>query len=86
MSNPYLIALAVVVVAGILLLLYRKNRHNETSRSQDERQAQSRTILDYTKDREDSRLAHMSAEERAWETASLQRNRENQAQIAALAE
>jgi len=86
MSNPYLIALAVVVVAGILLLLYRKNQHNETSRSQDERQARSHTILDYAKDREDSRLAHMSAEERAWETASLQRNRENQARIAALAE
>ncbi len=31
---------------------------------------------DYARDREDNRLAHMSEEDRAWETASLQRDRE----------
>jgi hypothetical protein len=30
---------------------------------------------DYARDREDNRLAHMSEEDRAWETASLERER-----------
>jgi hypothetical protein len=31
----------------------------------------------YTQDREDNRLAHMSEEDRAWQAASLQREQES---------
>lgn len=85
MSNWYLIALVVLAAAGILLLLYR-NRNASASRSEIERQARAPLGPDYAKDREDSRLAHMSAEDRDWETASLLRNQENQKRMAALAE
>ena len=34
-----------------------------------------RVSTDYARDREDNRLAHMSEEDRAWETASLERER-----------
>lgn len=34
---------------------------------------------DYAQDREDNRLAHMSEEDRAWEAASLQKDRETPA-------
>lgn len=73
MSNWYLIALVVVAVAGFVLLRYR---NTGTSRSQDalQGQAPSRLGQDYANDREDARLAHMSAEDRAWESASLLRN------------
>ncbi len=86
MSNSYLIVLGVLVVAGIVLLLYRSNRKNGTTRSQDERQARSRLGLDHATDREESRLAHMSAEDRDWEQASLQRNLEIQERRIASAE
>ena len=34
---------------------------------------------DFAQDREDDRLAHMSEEERTWQAASLQRNRDGHA-------
>ncbi len=83
MSNWILIALAVVAVAGILFWL---KRNKGASRSDVERRVQTGAGLDHAIDREDNRLAHMSADDRAWETAALQRNRENQERRAALAE
>jgi hypothetical protein len=35
---------------------------------------------DYAQDREDNRLAHMSEEDRAWQAASLQRERNTREQ------
>ena len=83
MSNWILIAVAVLVVVSILFLL---NRNKETSRSDVERREQTRPGPDHARDREENRLAHMSADDRAWETATLQRNLENQQRRAALAE
>jgi hypothetical protein len=81
MSNWMLIALVVLAVVGILLLLNR-NRNANTRRIDVERQARLPLGLDYAKDREDSRLANMSADDRDWETASLLRNQANQERLA----
>jgi hypothetical protein len=80
MSNWYLIVPVVLVVAGILVLL--RSRNAATTRRHDEQRAQSRPGPAHIQDREDARLANMSTEDRAWETATLQRNRENEARRA----
>ena len=84
MSNWYLIVLVVLVVVSILLLL--RSRNAAATRRHDEQQVQSRPGPAHIQDREDARLANMSAEDRAWETATLQRNQANEARRDALAE
>jgi hypothetical protein len=81
MSNWMIIALVVLAVVGILLLLNR-NRTANTRRIDVERQARVPLGPDYANDREDSRLANMSVDDRDWETASLQRNQANQERLA----
>lgn len=83
MANWILILVAVLAVVSILLLL---NRNKNASRIDVERRDRTRPGPDHAIDREDNRLAHMSADDRAWETATLQRNLENQQRRAALAE
>ena len=77
----YLIVIVGIVVAGILF--FRSN--SRRSRVSDANQAMRRNqpTPDHVADREVSRLAHMTNEDRDWETASLQRNRANQEQKAA---
>ncbi len=84
MSNWYLIVPVVLVVAGILVLL--RSRNAAATRRHDEQRAQSRPGPAHIQDREDARLANMSTEDRAWETATLQRNRENEARRATVVE
>jgi hypothetical protein len=84
MSNWYLIVLVIIAAAGIFLLL--RSRNAAATRLQDERRAESRPGPAHVQDREDARLASMSAEDRAWETASLQRNQANEARRATLTE
>ena len=85
MSNWYLVVIVVLAAAGIFLLL--RSRNAGASRRQEERRAESRLgPVAHVQDREDARLANMSAEDRAWETASLQRNQANEARRGALAE
>ena len=67
----YVIAAVVLVAAGVLYL-----RRNAGSRGRDDRQDSALPGADYRTDREDSRLGGMSAEDRAWEEASLQTERE----------
>ena len=83
MSNWYLIVIVVLVIAGMLLLLRSGNAG--ATRRQDEQRVQSRPGPAHIQDREDARLANMSVEDRAWETATLQRNRENEARRATVA-
>ena len=84
MSNWYLVVIVVLAAAGIFLLL--RSRNAGASSRQEERRAESRLGPAHVQDREDARLANMSAEDRAWETASLQRNQANEARRGALAE
>ena len=74
MSNPLVIAIVVALVgAAVLLWRYRKS---EPARIQVFHGAEPGAHRDYPKEREDARVAHMSADDRAWEAASLQRNRD----------
>ena len=84
MSNTWLIiALVVLVAAGAVLVLYRKRQANQGVVLGDPGTDAARN---YTQDREDARLAGMSAEDRAWETASLQRQQAQSAAADPLAE
>ena len=80
-SSWYIIVIAALVSIAIWFLL---SRRNQTSGSASVQQHQARPRVDYTRDREAARLANMSAEDRAWETATLQRNQENQQRTATL--
>ena len=70
--------IAIVGLAAVAIVYLRARGTSSISRSRADRQAGASTHPDYRQDREDSRLAHMSEEDRAWQTASLERNRENQ--------
>ena len=69
----YVIAIAGIALAGIR---YMRSRTAGNGRSGSARQASTPADRDYKQEREDDRHAHMSDEDRAWEAASLQRNRE----------
>ena len=64
-----------IVVVGLLALRDGRQRRAERHAS---RPAHA-TLPDFTRDREVARLTHMSADERAWETACLQRQQAQQA-------
>jgi hypothetical protein len=69
------VIVGVLVAAAVLLSLRHQQQRSE------ERQVMpsaAATPPDFTLDREVARLTHMSADERAWETASLQRDQANQ--------
>jgi hypothetical protein len=83
MSNWYLIVLVGLAVAGILLLRYR---NTEATKRQDERREHSRAGSAHIQDREDARLANMSAEDRDWEKATLRRNQAHEARRATIVE
>ena len=79
------VILAVIVVI-VAIIAYRRFAQTREHTAQDRRisvQAQGQADLpgDRTSQREDRRLAGMTAEDRAWEQASLQRNRESQERI-----
>ncbi len=57
---------------GLGLLRSRGTRKGQSAADPDG------TRTDFAQGREDDRHAHMSAEDRAWEAASLQRNRDAQ--------
>ena len=69
--------IAVVAVAAIVIL-YLRSRRSGNGRSGEDRGSCAGAPSDYRQDREDARRAHMSEADRAWEEASLQRNREAQ--------
>ncbi len=56
-------------------LRFLRSRSNSKGQNAD---GQGGTSTDFAQGREDDRHAHMSAEDRAWEVASLQRNRDAQ--------
>jgi hypothetical protein len=69
-----------VVVAVVAVVVYRRTlqarEHQERDRqSTAQAQNQARSSAENISHREDRRLAGMTAEDRAWEQSSLQRNR-----------
>ena len=71
MSNSLVIITVVTLAAAGILLLYRKH---QSGRSLVLGGTESDAQRNYAKEREDTRVAHMSVEDQAWETASLQRS------------
>lgn len=68
----WFILLAVIAVAAVLVVLRMRGGRVTPAAPND-------PARDYTGERETGRLADMSDEDRAWEAASLQRNRESEA-------
>ena len=71
----YIIAVVAVVALGVQ---YLRHRRTGKGRIGADPQTGASVPRAYKQEREDVRHAHMTAEDRAWEAASLQRNRETQ--------
>ncbi len=69
----YVIAIVALAAVGVL---YLRARRTGTGGGSNDGPDSARVRPDFTQDREDSRLSGMSAEDRAWEDASLRTNRE----------
>jgi hypothetical protein len=82
MSNQLWILVAVVVIVAIIVA-YQRSRQSQVRQTRDLRmgaqeQSRAQTPGDEISQREERRLTGMSAEDRQWEQASLQRNRDIQ--------
>lgn len=82
MSNQVWILVAVVVIVAIIFA-YQRSRQSQVRQSRDLRmgaqeQARAQSPGEEISQREERRLTGMSAEDREWEQASLQRNRDIQ--------
>jgi hypothetical protein len=82
MSNQLWILIAVVVIVAIIVA-YQRSRQGQVRQTRDLRmsaqeQGRAHTPGEEISQREERRLVGMSAEDRDWEQASLQRNRDIQ--------
>lgn len=73
----------VLVLAVVAVIALMRSRRTQASKAQDHRmsvqqQAGAHSAAEEISQREDRRLGGMSAEDRDWEQASLQRNRERE--------
>lgn len=78
-----LVAVVVIVVAVIVFLRFQRAQERTAQERRIDVQAREQAQLpgDRVTQREDRRLAGMTAEDKAWEQASLQRNRESEARM-----
>ena len=76
----YVIAIVGLAAVGVL---YLRARRTGAGGGRNDGPDGARARPDFTQDREDSRLSGMSAEDRAWEDASLRTNRETRERDAA---
>jgi hypothetical protein len=82
MSNQVWILVAVVAIVAIIFA-YQRSRQSQVRQTRDLRmgaqeRGRAQSPSEEISQREDHRLAGMSAEDREWEQASLQRNRDIQ--------
>ena len=80
MSNQLWILVAVVVIVAIIVA-YQRSRKSQVRQTRDLRMdaqelGRAQSPGDDLSQREERRLTGMSAEDREWEQASLQRNRD----------
>jgi hypothetical protein len=78
-TQGWVVIVAVLIV--IAVFVYLRSQRTQVSQAQDRRmsmqeQGRAQSPAEEISQREEHRLAGMSAEDRAWETASLERNRE----------
>lgn len=72
MSDWWWYALIIVAVLAAAYIVFTRLRSSDTSGTVDN------STRDYQGERETDRLGGMSAEDREWEAASLERNRQTQ--------
>ena len=82
MSNQWWILVAVVVIVAIIIA-YQRSRQSQVRQTRDLRMGaqevgRAQSPGEEISQREERRLTGMSAEDREWEQASLQRNRDIQ--------
>ena len=82
MANQWWILVAVVVIVAIIVA-YQRSRQRQVRQSRDLRMGaqelgRAQSPAEELSQREERRLSGMSAEDREWEQASLQRNRDLQ--------
>ena len=82
MSNQLWILVAVVVIVAIIFA-YQRSRQGQVRQTRDLRmgaqeRGRAQSLGEEISQREERRLTGMSAEDREWEQASLQRNRDIQ--------
>jgi FtsZ-interacting cell division protein ZipA len=84
MSNQVWILVAVVVIIAIIVA-FQRSRKSQVQQTRDLRMdaqelGRAQSPGEEISQREERRLTGMSAEDREWEQASLQRNRDSQAE------
>ena len=82
MSNQLWILVAVVVIVAIIVA-YQRSRQGQVRQTRElrmdaQQQGRAHSSGEEISQREERRLTRMSAEDREWEQASLQRNRDIQ--------
>jgi hypothetical protein len=82
MDTWWVVIVAALIVGAIVVVV--RSRQTQADQAQDRRMTVQReggahSPEEELSQREDRRLGGMSAEDRAWETASLERNRERDA-------
>jgi cbb3-type cytochrome oxidase subunit 3 len=83
MSTQWWVVIAIVLV-GVVVFAYLRSRRHQVSQTRELRmsaqeQGRAQSSAEEISQREDRRLGAMTAEDRAWETASLERHREREA-------
>jgi hypothetical protein len=77
------VVLVVALIVGAIVVAVRSRQtraeHAQDRRMTVQRESGARSPAEELSQREDRRLGGMSAEDRAWETASLERQRERDA-------
>ena len=86
MSTQWWVVIAVVLVV-IVVFAYLRSRRHQVSQTRELRmsaqeQGRAQSPAEEISQREDRRLGAMTAEDRAWETASLERHRERASRFA----
>ncbi|HET9662175.1 MAG TPA: hypothetical protein VFP05_17750 [Thermomicrobiales bacterium] len=79
MSNWWIVVIVIIFLVAIGLFAIRARREGQDAQAK-AHAAANRSDRNYEQEREDSRVSHLSDEDRAWEAASLQKNREAQQQ------
>jgi flagellar biosynthesis/type III secretory pathway M-ring protein FliF/YscJ len=78
MPNWLWVVLIVVIAAiAVTTLMRMRTTQAQGRQSALESESATNTARDYSQEREDLRSSNLSAEDRAWETASLQRERDS---------
>lgn len=73
--------LIVILVAAVGAMIWMRMRRSQAQSQQSSLESETGNPRDYTQEREVLRSSNLSAEDRAWEAASLQRERDSQAKV-----